>query len=423
MRALTGLLLFGPAAAGAAIEPCDVSGTLLQTFRESDILICGGSLPEKIDVGGLEDHGIELRYQQALTRCDVHDKRPGLHLVLHANKPARSVRLVVTDAGSGAPVCELKLDIEATAPESVPAWIDAMPDDSARFIDISGIRTRYFERGSGPPLVLVHGGQAGGDNNSAQKWEQNFDALAEHFRVIALDRLGQAGTGNPPNEHYADYFAHDAAHLQAFVDALELDDLVLVGHSQGGWPVTRVALNDPERIRCLVNVDTVMVPDDPALMREALASLMYMSRHLHPPGGPTFYSARRGMRMRYPSGNHISDAKAKRVVGQHALPKTRAAAAQMKAQRMTPLHPSFQALKQQAFGEIAAGGLEVRSLVIWGAADPQVPPGLGRQLDRLLRDAGVETKLIMIPGAGHAPFIEFPEAFNRAVIDYCGSIE
>jgi len=196
--------------------------------------------------------------------------------------------------------------------------------------------------------------------------------------------------------------------------------MTLVGHSQGGWPVTALALNRPELVDCLVNVDTVMVPDDMAMMRQALSFLIYTASFVHPDEGPTFYSARRSIALRSPSGNNITAEKAQRIVDQFHSPKTRTARGHMAALRMTPLHLRFQALKQKAYYGIEAGGLGARSLVIWGGKDPQVPLGLGEQFNKMLAEAGVSTRLEVIRDAGHAPFVEFPDTFNNLVIDYCG---
>jgi pimeloyl-ACP methyl ester carboxylesterase len=87
---------------------------------------------------------------------------------------------------------------------------------------------------------------------------------------------------------------------------------------------------------------------------------------------------------------------------------------------MNPLHPSLKVLKQKAYDEINAGNLRVRSLVIWGAQDPQVPLGLGQQFNDMLSAANVETELAVVEGAGHAPFVEFPEEFNELIVSYCG---
>lgn len=401
----------------ASAADCELLPVSWYAGEDTDLIVCADALPVSTRATSASP-GLALVYQQPLKRCDVNDRRPGMHLVVRAQTTGSHFIALKDEAN--AEVCSLAA--EATDPRPSPdyPWLDAMPVAEARYVEVGGIRTRYFEQGEGRPLVLVHGGQAGGANNSAQKWEQNFAGLAETHRVIALDRLAQAGTDNLPVEaDYADYFARDAEHLKAFLSELDLRDAILVGHSQGGWPVTRAALDMPERVGCVVNVDTVMVPDNRELMSEALAFLMYESRMLHPASGPTVHSARRGMALRYPSGNNITAAKAQRVVDQYNDPKTMAARNGMKAARMTPLHPSFVMLRDAAFDNIAAGKLTSRSVVIWGELDPQVPLAMGREFERLLAEAGTDNTTIVIDGAGHAPFIEFPDAFNRAVLQAC----
>jgi 2-hydroxy-6-oxonona-2,4-dienedioate hydrolase len=53
-----------------------------------------------------------------------------------------------------------------------------------KYIDVDGIKTRYFEKGSGPLVVLFHGGHFGshGAADCAEDWRLNFDGLAERFR-------------------------------------------------------------------------------------------------------------------------------------------------------------------------------------------------------------------------------------------------
>jgi pimeloyl-ACP methyl ester carboxylesterase len=101
------------------------------------------------------------------------------------------------------------------------------------------------------------------------------------------------------------------------------------------------------------------------------------------------------------------------------MPKTVEASKYMSALRMTPQHPTFKQLRDQAYTEIAAGKFQARSLVVWGELDPQVPLGLGQEFNQLLLDANVDTRLVVIEGAGHAPFVEFPDEFNDLVVSYC----
>lgn len=313
---------------------------------------------------------------------------------------------------------------EAVFQASLPApdWARAMAPGTERWVDVEGVPTRYFDTGRGPPLVLVHGGQAGGENNHAEVWQQNIPGLARRFRVIALDRLAQGRTGNLPDAaDYATYYERDAAHLWGFIRALGLRDVSLVGHSQGGYPVTAVALDHPDTVRCLVNVDSVLVPDDPEPMKAALGFIAYYATVLNPPDGPTFYSARRGLRLRGPSGNNVTDAEAARIVAQAADPKTRAARTAMAAQRLTPLAPAFKRLRDEAWSRIAAGELAAGSLVLWGADDPQVPLSLGLRLFGQLRLGPAVTELHVIDDAGHFPFVEQAGAFERAVTAFCGA--
>ena len=403
----------------ANADTCDLSGSSLFIGEDTDIILCSDELPSEVSIVSGNPTLIDVIYMRPLQRCDVNDKRGGFHIVVNAKHNGKA-NLLVTDVATGDTLCNPGLSILPARNIKEPTWLDAMPLENAQHLDVNGVRTRYFDKGSGPALILVHGGQAGGANNSAQKWEQNFAALSRNYRVIALDRLAQAGTDNlPAAEDYATYFTRDAQHLEDFITALDLKDVTLVGHSQGGWPVTWIALKRPELVSCLVNVDTVMVPDNMELMREALAFILYTSRFANPATGPTVPSARRSMALRYPSGNNITAAKAQRVVDQYQSPKTATARKHMAALRMNPLHPSFKALKQSAYDEINAGNLRVRSLVIWGEKDPQVPLGLGQQFNDMLVAAGVETQLAVVAGAGHAPFVEFPKEFNELVITYC----
>ena len=118
-----------------------------------------------------------------------------------------------------------------------------------KFIDAGGVRTRYYEMGQGEPLVLIHGG-GGSSPNSANIWSKNIRPLAEHFHVIAPDRLGCGMTGGT----FADTSNYTAQvnWLYNFLVAMHLHRVNLVGHSAGGAVVFFFALAHPEMIQTLV---------------------------------------------------------------------------------------------------------------------------------------------------------------------------
>ena len=74
-----------------------------------------------------------------------------------------------------------------------------MPLSEEKFIDVNGIRTRYFDKGQGDTILLLHGSFFGEPFSSdcAANWSENFEGLSEFARVIAVDRLGQGHTDNP----------------------------------------------------------------------------------------------------------------------------------------------------------------------------------------------------------------------------------
>ncbi len=66
----------------------------------------------------------------------------------------------------------------------------------AKFIDVKGVRTRYYEAGQGEPMVLVHG-EGWSGHSSANTWSKNIPGLSKRFHVFAVDKLASGMTGNP----------------------------------------------------------------------------------------------------------------------------------------------------------------------------------------------------------------------------------
>ena len=226
--------------------------------------------------------------------------------------------------------------VEAVAHASLPppAWAQSMSPESEKYVDVAGIMTRYFERGSGESMLLIHGGQAGSAGFAAWSWMPNFDALSNNFRVIALDRIGQGYTDNPKNdESYENYYQTVVDHVWGFIEKLNLKNIHLVGHSQGGWPATRIALDHPDIIKSLTIVDSATAaPAD----REGGSVNFYgfLSRFIHPPEGETAESILRELNMYSYTGNNITESQIARLLELARLPKMEEARLQMVRTRM-----------------------------------------------------------------------------------------
>lgn len=120
----------------------------------------------------------------------------------------------------------------------------------SRHLAVNGLKTHYLEAGSGPPLVLVHGGGAGADARG--NWSACIDPLARRHRVLAVDMVGFGDTEKPDPARFE--YSQDARnrHLVGFLEALSLEPALLVGNSMGGCTALGVAMEWPERVRGLV---------------------------------------------------------------------------------------------------------------------------------------------------------------------------
>ncbi|HEY5358343.1 MAG TPA: alpha/beta hydrolase, partial [Streptosporangiaceae bacterium] len=95
-----------------------------------------------------------------------------------------------------------------------------------------GTEIFYKDWGAGQPVVFSHGWPL-----TADAWDdQLFFVASSGYRAIAHDRRGGGRSGQPWNGNDLDTYADDLADL---IEALDLRDVVLVGHSTGGGEVVR----------------------------------------------------------------------------------------------------------------------------------------------------------------------------------------
>jgi len=117
-------------------------------------------------------------------------------------------------------------------------------------IDSEGLRLRWVEWGAidAPPIVALHGLRS-----FAYTWEPVALALADRFRVIALDQRGRGESDWDPQRRY--FTEHYLLDLEALVAQLGLTRFVLLGHSMGGANAFVYASLHPDRVAGLVIED------------------------------------------------------------------------------------------------------------------------------------------------------------------------
>lgn len=109
------------------------------------------------------------------------------------------------------------------------------------------IKTHFLEAGSGPDLVLLHGGEYGA--SAEITWRANIDELAKRFHVVAPDLLGWGQTDKIYS--FSDAAGLRIKHLQRFLEALGIGKAYFVGNSAGGGLVLRASVRIPAPLQIM----------------------------------------------------------------------------------------------------------------------------------------------------------------------------
>ncbi|GAA2271601.1 haloalkane dehalogenase [Nonomuraea roseoviolacea subsp. roseoviolacea] len=117
-------------------------------------------------------------------------------------------------------------------------------------IDVLDSTVFYEETGAGAPIVFLHG-----NPGSSRLWRQVMPAIGVSGRLLAPDLIGMGRSGKPD---IAYTFGDHARYLDAWFDALGLDDVILVGHDWGGALAFDWAARHPERVRGIAFFETIV---------------------------------------------------------------------------------------------------------------------------------------------------------------------
>jgi 2-hydroxy-6-oxonona-2,4-dienedioate hydrolase len=298
--------------------------------------------------------------------------------------------------------------IESSAPAGSQQPRDGLDRSKVHFIDLNGVRTRYYEDGSGEPMLLVHGGGFG-PGYSLDAWSLVLPILSQHFHVYALDRLGQGQTENPLDpESYS--FDGVYQHILSFMHAVNLRQVHFVGHSRGGLFAAHVALREPDLVKTLVLVDSsTLAGTDPPFYG-----------NLPQVPGPSRESVRVEPEAQSFSWDHITDDWVDRLVENARLPKTIAAQQAMAGGRSGPFNASLTTAREDAHVMIAATGFAQPTLIIWALNDVSAfIAEYGYPLLDRIASTTPWTEFHIINQSGHYVFREQAATFAKTLRGFC----
>ena len=303
--------------------------------------------------------------------------------------------------------------------------------ESAKFVDVDGIRTSYFEGGSGDPMVLIHGGQCG-SKVSANCWRPIFDHLASHFHLYAVDKLGQGYTDNPKSDaHYS--MEAVIQHVHRFMKTLGIQNVNLVGHSRGALPAANIATEHPEMVQNLILFNSrTLAPDDPAADRRPRAAPPPPAAA---PPPPTKGSIRQSL-LSDPSVFHkdyVTDDYVEAELRVALLPKRKEAEKRMQelTSRWLKLNPEkvkenpriggrwwYDEVKRETWEGMKAGRLKAPTLLLWAHNDPPGRHTFGISLYNIISSVVDRTQLHVFNHCGHYAFQEYPGEVTEQMVSF-----
>lgn len=123
--------------------------------------------------------------------------------------------------------------------ESTPQWADYTEPS---YLDVGGIRVAYRRKGSGQPLLFLHGA------GLTRRWFPLYEYLAQGFDVIVAEHPGFGDTELP---EWLTEFDDLVIHYAQLLDALGFQQAHIAGHSFGAWIAAELAAFYPERLLSL----------------------------------------------------------------------------------------------------------------------------------------------------------------------------
>ncbi len=279
---------------------------------------------------------------------------------------------------------------------------------TGKFAKAGGLEIFYQESGpvDGPTVLLIHGTGAW-----SEIWRPTMQSLTDAgFRCIALDLPPFGFSERPIPPEYTD--AAQADRIVGLLDALDIRQVTLVGHSFGARPTVEAALRDPARIQSLVLVDAALglqakEAKPPLIVRAVLASSIVRDAVVSATVTNPMLS-RKMLQLLILDPAHATDGQIQMIQRQFPVDGTTHALGGW-LERFVLSQDNSRAGDRAEYARLG-----MPTLIVWGEGDSITPLPQGQDLKNLLPNA----EMVVLKNTGHIPLIEDPNALNHAMVDF-----
>lgn len=275
-----------------------------------------------------------------------------------------------------------------------------LPTD--RYVDVDGLRLRYWLEGeAGPNLVLVHG--IGG---AVDVWRKQFEQLPHAHRMLALDLPGCGRSAIPP-VYPRDTLRLLAAALRSVMLHAGMSRAVIIGSSLGGAVVIEFAMRWPEMVESLLLIGPAGMTTDVTWALRIL-TVRGVGELLCLPD-----RARTGQALRtcVAAPNTVEADDIDRAFAMASLP-----GAQDAFLRLLRVYAGLRGLDPAEVHRLQAAMRTIHApvLVLWGAQDAILSVNAAATALECLPNAA----LLIRPASGHLVFVDEPAWFDALVTDF-----
>jgi 3-oxoadipate enol-lactonase len=258
---------------------------------------------------------------------------------------------------------------------------------------VNGTQIHYEEKGTGDPVVLVHGLAFDG-----RMWEHQVETLSRSYRTINVNLRGHGGSASPDMEYDLDMMTED---VHQVMGKLGTGQAHLVGFSMGGMIVMRMALADMRAVRSLALVDTSAAPEIP----DRAPGYEVMARTVRQEGPQNLVDP---MMSIFFSANFLQGQPDEAKKERDRL---------LKLDRIGTSNATYAVTRRKDITD-RLHEIKVPTLVIVGGLDTATPV----EKSRAIQSGIPGSRLEIIPGTGHMSPIEKPAEVSRLIVDFLNSV-